>query len=630
VQEEATQEKGITKYIPQDDYAKNKWRPFGPRKEHFCKACKYYYKNLYDKNITIDKFMPICYGDTRLLFPPKEELGLETDEEYLLAKTVHDPLSWAEVYFNWKPRWYQEEIICCSSARKVIRAGRRLGKTAGLTIAGLHYAATHKNCVVLVIAPFQSQVARYFEEALKIIDENEDFKNSIRIRMSPPMQLSFNNGSVIRGFASGANSGGKQANQIRGQDAHVIILDEMDFQNDYDMEVILAIIASHPEVQIMASSTPKGWRKKFWQLVNNKNLRFKEFHYISHESPSWTDEAEELLIALHGELGFMHEYLAEFGEEAFGVFRSDLVDACLVDYNLRDEKPVPGTQYIMGVDWNTHAGVHIVILGWTGTHYRLAKKVVIRKQEFTQLAAVKKIIDLDIDWNCKGIYVDHGDGSVQIELLKETGVKFPETKLHKKVVGVKMGGKVIMNDPYTGREVKKGTKQFIVELCQRQVEDGRIIFPKEEDTEVIIEPDVVDQPSMGVVQQMRGFVVARVSQSGQPIYSQGYEHTLTAWMLAIYGFMEEYGALSFKNFTTKVAMYEGEFGNSKTKQRDPNKGKEGTRRVAVPRGIDVSPRLGRTSYSSVTRNVSDRAKILREIKRGGRVPFRRDPRRRSM
>jgi hypothetical protein len=79
-----------------------------------------------------------------------------------------------------------------------------------------------------------------------------------------------------------------------------------------------------------------------------------------------------------------------------------------------------------------------------------------------------------------------------------------------------------------------------------------------------MEPGQDDNPKVGLVQQMRNFLVLRVSSTGQPVYSQDYEHTLTAWMLAMLGFQIEWGGLSLQPSSSRVS-FGGAFGEKKAK-----------------------------------------------------------------
>jgi len=543
-------------YIPLDNYEDRNYVPFKGRTNHFCGDCKSYYKNLHRLGLTKEPFMPRCHGDVREALPSMEELGMGPEEEdaYNEMSIINDPMKWAEVFFDWKPRWYQQEMLGCTSRYKVVRAGRRLGKTNAISIYSLWYAFTHSHAKILIVAPYQSQVQLIFQEIQMYIDQSEILSDSIETqRNSPPITIIFKNGAIMKGFASGKGQS-QHSDQIRGQGADLIVLDEVDMMNDYDIETIMAIRASNARCEVWASSTPRGWRKAFWEWCTKKNLRYKEFHYISMEGPEWTQDSEEYYQATTSKMGFTHEYLAEFGEEAFGVFKAADVDESLYDYKLADiTHTTPMGPTIMGVDWNLNSGTHITIVEWTGQMYKLVHKVVVPKSEFTQTEGVKKIKELNRLWEPRFIYVDEGYGSTQIEMLKSAGLEDPSSGLYQKIKPITMARSIEISDSKTGEKIQRQSKQFMVELTARRVEDHIVMLPREEDTHVIIEPDDPDNASVGLVQQMRNFRVIRESATGQPIYSQEYEHTLTALMLTILGFQMEFGGLTRTHYATNVA-----------------------------------------------------------------------------
>ncbi len=78
------------------------------------------------------------------------DLGVSAEQQ----RQIHiakDPVVWAKHFLKAEPRAYQILILRHPSLRKVLRAGRRLGKTFTLAIQLLHYSYTHKDgrCLVL-------------------------------------------------------------------------------------------------------------------------------------------------------------------------------------------------------------------------------------------------------------------------------------------------------------------------------------------------------------------------------------------------------------------------------------------------------------------------------------------------
>ena len=145
-----------------------------------------------------------------------------------------DSVVWAKNFLDVNPRVYQILILRDPSLRKVLRAGRRLGKTFSMAIQLLHYSYTNKDGRSLVVAPMKTQVELIYQEIIRIAQKNDVVMNSITRKVtSPQFMIQFSNGSTIRFFTSGMRSGGK-SDVARGQEAHLIILDEMDYMHSGD------------------------------------------------------------------------------------------------------------------------------------------------------------------------------------------------------------------------------------------------------------------------------------------------------------------------------------------------------------------------------------------------------------
>lgn len=211
--------------------------------------------------------------------------------------------------------------------------------------------------------------------------------------------------------------------------------------------------------------------------------------------------------------------------------------------------PEPKTCYIFGVDWNKSAGTHIVIVKWDGK-LTLVKKVVVSESEFIQTSSVSAIIQLNQEWRPKWIFVDRGYGSTQVELLKKHGMEFPASGLVYKLVDIAMNQHVTIKDPLTHKDIHKPAKPYLVQQTAKYLEDGFLIIPRSEDTNTVSK-----DYSMGLVQQMREFIVESYSVYNLPRYSQGNDHTLTAYILAVGGFVLKEGPLKELPIDDTVMFY---------------------------------------------------------------------------
>ena len=540
-----------------------------------------------------------------------EAKKLMSKEDMEFANFLFNPSWWTKTELAWNARWYQDYMLQCSAFRKVSRIGRRAGKTETIAIKMLHYGYTNENVNILVIAPYKNQVGLIFDKLDTFLGKSDSLKNSIKRNTKNPYRVEFYNGSKILGFTSGTRTGSKSTG-IRGQDAHMILIDEADYLSASDFEVILAIQASRPDVQIWASSTPTGKRDMFWRFCTEPELGYKEFHFPSSISPAWSVQTERLQRAQYSDAGYKHEFEAEFGDIAEGVFLKKFVDASLQDYDLSKVRRNPTSLYTIGVDWNTAGnGTCIVVNEWNKDlnggrgAFRLVSKKVITQESFTQVRSCEVIIELNEIWNPEFIYVDVGYGATQIEMLKKYGLENPLSGLASKVKGIYFGDKMEIRDPVTKQIVKKHMKSFIVNLAARRMEDGQIILPDSEDLK------------NGLVGQIRDYTVIRTTALGQPVYSQDNEHTLVAWMLSILAATMEFSDINKQNRAHNIAIG-GKFGEKVDKDFKVNRNlveEEKRKRLAVnPRWFGKSP-FQETTARNTLDNMRTKTRFIESSKK---------------
>ena len=500
-----------------------------------------------------------------------------TQEEVDLAQTLYDPIKWAEVNLRWKPRKskdgqeYQDLVLRCSSKRKVLRMGRRIGKTEIMVVAILHYIFTNSPKVqrwdedaqmyvdgfstILVLTPYLSQVKLIFNRMRELLARNPQLAQEIKRDVSTPHHLlELNNGAKVVGFSSGA----KGAEAVRGQKADFIILDEMDYLSTEDIESVVALMMEHAEVKILASSTPSGRREYFYSFCMER-MDFKEFYYSSMSNPSWGVKMEmELRQFYRTEIGWQHEILAEFGEAATGVFQHKYIHAAKQDYRYSDMKPNNGWSYSIGIDWNdAENGTKICVLGWDPKHeiFRIVDKITVQKHGWTQTKAIEELIKLNRLWEPDFIYVDEGYGATQIEVIKQFGLDAmrrndEHSKVDerlKNVVGINSSSKIEVFDPLTGEPIKKMMKPYMIENAVRRFEQQQVKFSQYDDT---------------LMEQLGGYMIKKVNASGMPVYEAfNGDHDLDAFVLALLAFQMELSEFTNRTYSTDIS-FSGKIGES--------------------------------------------------------------------
>lgn len=488
------------------------------------------------------------------------ELGISGEQQRQMH-VAKDPVVWAKNFLQVNPRVYQILILRDPSLRKVLRAGRRLGKTFTLAITLLHYSYTHKDGRCLVIAPMKTQVELIYQEIGRIAGKNEVVMNSITRKVSSPQfMMEFSNGSTIRFFTSGMRSGGK-SDVARGQEAHVIVLDEMDYMHTDDLDALYAMLQKtaedQPDKMMIGASTPTGRREKFWEWCRSE--RFKEFWFPSYCNPYFSKDQEDEFREQYTEMGYRHEIEADWGEDSEGVYPRKYVDKAFISPSWDYEPSITSARsfHVMGVDWDKYgAGTNIVVVEACADNHedprfrgrsRVAYREEIDRSEYTLTKAVDRIFELNDIFKPKHIYVDRGFGEVQVELLHKYGIENPKSGLKEKVKGISFAEAIEVRDPYTKMLVKKEIKPFMVDNLRQFLEKEKIVFPSS-DEELYL--------------QLISYVVIRTTQIGRPIFEASgtaMDHAHDALMLALLAITQNYGEFSKGNYAMNTESFSNDF-----------------------------------------------------------------------
>lgn len=467
-----------------------------------------------------------------------------------LAEIIADPVLFVTIILNQILRSYQMEIIKHPAIRKVLRLGRRMGKTFTMACRVIWYACAHEGARVLIACPFDSQVEALFSEIRRLItaapmvqqwvvtDRQEPQRIGIQLRPNGPT-------SWIRGFTTGVKSG-TDAASARGQGADLIIMDEQDYMSEGDFTTLISLTIENPhKIEVWCASTPTGRRSTFWKLCTDSSIAFspermtgwKEFHFPATMHPNWDENLEaELRAQYPGELQFMHEVLAEFGDEESGVFRKQAIASARSNYQyFRLDQPIPNGIRTMGVDWDkAQAGTSILVMEWDDSltdevgnptpKFRVVHREEVQKGEWTYDLAVKRIIILNEKFKPKFIYVDKGYGEYQVEMLRRWGQRHPESGLEKKVKAIQFGQHIEVRDPINGKIDKKPVKPFMVTQLEILLDRNQLLLSNDDDV---------------VWRQLQNYRVKSISAAGLPIYSATMEHVVDCLGLATLAFTLE-------------------------------------------------------------------------------------------
>jgi hypothetical protein len=442
-----------------------------------------------------------------------------------------------------------EPVKCISvdSPNHLYLAGRECIPTHNtfcMSIYLLWYSYTHTNGKSIVLAPMKSQVGVIFDAICEMAERNEIVKSSIvRAVASPQYEINFSNGSSIKLFTTGMKSNSK-ADVVRGQEAHVIVLDEMDYMGKEDLVAVLPMLQKTSEDQedkvLIAASTPTGQRNMFWDW--NHDPSYSAFWYPTYCNPLWEQKEEERLRNSTTQLAFQHEYEADWGEDADGVYPRRLVDHAFFDgepWEYKADIGHPKSIYVFGIDWDKYgAGVNIVVVEICSddnplypSKIRVAYREEISKDQFLLHKAVDRVVQLNEIFKPKHIYADRGYGEMQMEHIHLYGKEHPETRLQHVARAWAFNEVIEVPDPYTHEKVKKDLKPFMVDNLRYMLEQKKIIFnPADEDLYL----------------QMISYIVIRTSISNRPVFGPGGsapDHAHDALLLAAFAVTYNYDTL---------------------------------------------------------------------------------------
>ena len=517
-------------------------------------------------------------GSSKIIKEISADSGIPEERATLLVKSTIDPVSWAELMLgfndnndNWKIRDYQKEQVRCTADRYVIREGRRSGKTFSIALKLTTLVFTQlvdkgfdsngktimQGPTIMIVTPYQAQLTNIFNEIESLIKRNPELKREIdsgtgdSLYVKNPMyRMELKNGAAILGFVSGlgVKQDGSGGGTMRGQNADIIYLDEMDMIPEEILDkVVTPILLTKPGVKLIATSTPIGKRGKFYQWCLERQ-DFKEDYFPSSVLPHWSDIRDELIKENTNE-GFRAEYMAEFIEGSYGVFKPSWINNAKRDYfysetanhNTMNRLGIESRKDLIvciGIDWNKNAGTEYYVVGYntkTGVWIGL-DAVNISSTEYSSKKWADELLKLNYKWKPDYVYADEGYGHTIIEDLKlhsrrmatkENKNDFDQQSayLADRLVAFNFSRKIEITDPMTGEKSSKRGKHFLVENAIRLMEEGLFVFSYEDET---------------LAKQLQNYIVVKLQDStNKPVYgmeNKGIgDHRLDAWMLALAG-----------------------------------------------------------------------------------------------
>lgn len=227
----------------------------------------------------------------------------------------------------------QKKIASSPSRFKVVRAGRRSGKTTLEIEEMVFTAVSKKDRNVFYVAPTQLQARKIIWEALKSRCASIAEMNESRLEMRLPTQDGGHSTIYVAGWENREN--------FRGLKAHLIVFDELDTMKDFFIgwQEIFRPALTDTAGKATFIGTPKKENPNLRRLekIAETDDDFETFHYTTrdnpHVPPEEIDKAEKELDYDT----FRQEFLAEYLDNAGSLFRySSIID---VFSNTVDKEP---------------------------------------------------------------------------------------------------------------------------------------------------------------------------------------------------------------------------------------------------------------------------------------------------
>ena len=438
----------------------------------------------------------------------------------------------------------------CSAQSKVIRVGRRSGKTYMMALMMVHEMLVNDKYRVLVVSPYAVQTGEVIKTFLDLCSRLPD--NPVKSsKQTPVWEINFHNGSVLMGFTAATN-----ADSVRGQTANRIVLDEVDDIPEAAIVSVMAIKMSVPDVKVWRSGTPKGERNLNRAEQDPMN---KCFHYPSYVIPHYDDKMDASLRHEMGDgIGYVQEVMAIIGVANDQVFQSMFLNRAQNKLKFVTALDVIAdrSRYIVtiGVDWNhDKVGTRIIVLAYDKIEpqFYIIDKEIVAIEGKTQHAAQDKIIRLNRKYNCEHIFVDKGFGTTQIANIKQFALAqvgtipkgHPDLKLLD-MLAIDYGSSTEVQDPVTGEIVKHPTKQMAVMNAVEVLEKDLIALHPKDDHDIIKQFKNYVEKSRNKGKITYGYLSAKVG-----------DHDLDAIMIALFGMKKTYSSIFISESTQALIKF---------------------------------------------------------------------------
>jgi len=277
----------------------------------------------------------------------------------------------------------------------ILNIGRQFGKTMLGINQMLYWVINNKGCNIAWVTPVYKQGKKVFAELEKAT------------RLSGLFE--FNQSELtVKGFGSTISFfSGERPDNIRGNTFDYLIIDETAFTREELWSEVLSATVLVKGKKVLFISTPKG-KNHFYKLSLQPNYdeRYKYFHFTSYDTPFINSlDLEERKRSLPSHI-FKQEYLAEFLDNASGLFSN--VRECI-------KEPTDSTKYHGGLDIGRADDYTVLTI--INEHKQIVFIERWRQDEWTSI--INKVAAKINEYNARVFVEVNNQGDVFYEMLKK-------------------------------------------------------------------------------------------------------------------------------------------------------------------------------------------------------------------
>ena len=429
--------------------------------------------------VTRDGVLRIENSLDRTLFM-KDVLGFE----FSVFETKN-PRNW-DLVVNVKEVGYREVYDMCVGHIDINYIANNIivHNSFSFTVIALWHAITQENKKIHVFASSQTQIDEFFTTIDDWIGCNpllQEFK--IGQQSSPP-ERRFITGSIIYGHILNAQTRDK----LRGITADVVFCDEAQQFDVEDWKVIIPIMAGDETRfdnmrNYVAGTLNKAEGHYYIKIDKSTPGEFEKVIKIPiTENKNFTKErVAQIEKQVADERIWKTEYLLQVAEESSAVFKKEDVDRVFSD----DWEPSmayihPAHPLFLTVDWDkVQCGTNLLISQYDPVRksVKLIHHEEIPRGQWTYTLAVQRIIELYEIYQPEFVIVDQGASEKQWEDLQLEALKRPDLNLAASLERLAFQSKVKYPDLYTGEDVVKQVKPYLVELLRKFTQEDKLKIP---------------------------------------------------------------------------------------------------------------------------------------------------------